>query len=225
MKVVGYKRVSTQGQVRDGISLELQENKIRAYCELNDLELTEIIEDAGLSGKNVSGRPGVQHLLGLIQGKKIDAVVVYKLDRLGRSTQDLLEIATLLEKKGIALHSLTEKLDTSTALGRFFFTLTGSLAELERMVISERTRSAMSQLRVNRKRISGQAEFGYKFDTDGNVVEDSHEQAIISRIRELSTQGMSIRHIQAELTREGYLSRNGNALSISTIHGILRKAA
>ena len=83
----------------------------------------------------------------------------------------------------------------------------------------------MSQLRVNRKRISGQAEFGYKFDTDGNVVEDSHEQAIISRIRELSTQGMSIRHIQAELTREGYLSRNGNALSISTIHGILRKAA
>ena len=225
MKAIGYTRVSTQGQADNGISLEMQETKIRAYCEFNDLDLVEIITDAGLSGKNVTGRPGVQRLLDLIQGKKIDAVVIYKLDRLGRSTSDLLVIAALMKKKNVALHSLTEKLDSSTALGQFFFTLTGALAEMERGIVSERTKSALGQKRANGKRISGQAEFGYEFDADGNVVQNAHEQAIIAKIRQLSSQGMSIRNIQAELTREGYLSRQGNALSVATIHGIMRKAA
>ncbi len=225
MKAIGYTRVSTQGQADNGISLEMQETKIRAYCEFNDLDLVEIITDAGLSGKNVTGRPGVQRLLDLIQGKKVEAVVVYKLDRLGRSTMDLLEISKLLDKKNVSLHSLTEKLDTSTPHGKFFFTLTGALAEMERGIVSERTKSALGQKRANGKRISGQAEFGYEFDADGNVVQNAHEQAIIAKIRQLSSQGMSIRNIQAELTREGYLSRQGNALSVATIHGIMRKAA
>ncbi len=225
MKTVGYIRVSTQGQADQGVSLENQENRIRAYCEFNGLDLVGVIADAGLSGKNVTGRPGAQQLLGLIQARKVEAVVVLKLDRLGRSTQDLLEIATLLDKKGIALHSLTEKLDTSTALGKFFFTLTSALSEMERGIVSERTKSAMSQLRANGKRISGQAEFGFEFDADGNVVQNDHEQAIIGKIGELSAQGMSIRAIQAELAREGYLSRNQKPLSLATIHGILRKAA
>lgn len=225
MKAIGYTRVSTQGQADNGISLEMQETKIRAYCEFNDLDLVEIITDAGLSGKNVTGRPGVQRLLDLIQGKKVEAVVVYKLDRLGRSTMDLLEISKLLDKKNVSLHSLTEKLDTSTPHGKFFFTLTGALAEMERGIVSERTKSALGQKRANGKRISGQAEFGHEFDADGNVVQNAHEQAIIAKIRQLSSQGMSIRNIQAELTREGYLSRQGNALSVATIHGIMRKAA
>ena len=225
MKAIGYARVSTQGQVDNGISLEMQETKIRAYCEFNELDLVEIITDAGLSGKNVTGRPGVQRLLDLIQGRKVEAVVVYKLDRLGRSTMDLLEISKLLDKKNVSLHSLTEKLDTSTPHGKFFFTLTGALAEMERGIVSERTKSALGQLKANGRRTSGQAEFGYEFDADGNVVQNAHEQAIIAKIRQLSSQGMSIRNIQAELTREGYLSRQGNALSVATIHGIMRKAA
>jgi site-specific DNA recombinase len=225
MKAIGYVRVSTQGQVDNGVSLEMQETRIRAYCEFNDLDLVDVITDAGLSGKNVTGRPGAQMLLGMIQARKGDAVVIYKLDRLGRSTSDLLDIAKLMEKKSVTLHSLTEKLDTSTPHGKFFFTLTGALAEMERGIVSERTKSAMSQKRANRQRISGQAEFGFEFDVDGNVVQNDHEQTIIAKIRDLSSQGMSIRNIQAELTREDYLSRNGKPLSIATIHGILRKAA
>ena len=124
-RAVGYIRVSTTGQAKDGFKLPMQESKIRAYCELNELDPIDIIADAGVSGKNLTGRRGAQELISLIERRKIDAVVIYKLDRLGRKTRDLLEISDLLKKKNVALHSLTEKLDTSTPLGQFYFTITG----------------------------------------------------------------------------------------------------
>ena len=83
MKAIGYIRVSTDEQAREGISLENQKAKITAYCELNDLDLVEIIEDAGKSGKDLN-REGIQSLLGKVKARTIDAVVVYKLDRLSR---------------------------------------------------------------------------------------------------------------------------------------------
>ena len=225
MITIGYIRVSTPNQVRDGVSLEMQESKIRAYCDQNDMSLSEIITDAGLSGKNVSGRPGVQRLLGHIKSKKVDSVVIYSLSRLGRSTSDLLQIASLLEKNNITLHSLTEKLDTSSAIGKFFFTLISGLSEMERGLISERTKGALSQKRANGLRISGKAEFGYCFDSEGKILEDEHEQAIIERASELSEQGMSVRKIQSQLAADGYFSRNGKMLSLSTLHRIIRKRA
>ena len=74
MKAIGYVRVSTDEQAREGISLENQKAKITAYCELNDLSLTEIIEDAGKSGKDLN-REGIQALIDLVKGRKVDAVV------------------------------------------------------------------------------------------------------------------------------------------------------
>ena len=67
MKAIGYVRVSTEEQAREGISLDNQKTKIEAYCELNDLELVEIVEDAGKSGKDLN-REGIQSLLNSIKG-------------------------------------------------------------------------------------------------------------------------------------------------------------
>jgi len=78
MKAIGYIRVSTEEQAREGISLENQRAKIETYCSLNDLVLTEVIEDPGRSGKDLN-REGVQRLMDMIKGRRIDAVVVYKL--------------------------------------------------------------------------------------------------------------------------------------------------
>ncbi|MBF0473140.1 MAG: recombinase family protein, partial [Nitrospirae bacterium] len=75
MKAIGYIRVSTNEQVTDGISLDNQKAKIEGYCQLNDLELVEIISDAGLSGKNLK-REGIQKLISKANDKSIGAIVV-----------------------------------------------------------------------------------------------------------------------------------------------------
>src|SRR5690606_15790562 len=130
---------STIDQANDGVSLEAQEAKIKAYCELNDIALLRTYTDAGISGKRADNRPALQDALREIQQGNANALVIYKLDRLARCTIDALAIAQSLDKRGASLHSLTEKLDTGSAMGRFFFTLVASLAEMERGIIAERT--------------------------------------------------------------------------------------
>jgi site-specific DNA recombinase len=221
---VGYVRVSTSGQAQDGFSLEMQEAKIRAYCQFNDLELSEVIVDAGISGKNMTGRPGAQKLISLIESRKIGAVVVYKLDRLGRSTTDLLELATLIQKKNVTLHSISERLDSSTALGRFFFTLTGALAEMERGLISERTIAGMTQKRQEGGRVSRFAPFGYRFDLKGNLESDPNEQKAISRVKYLHSKSYSLESIAKRLESEGYRSRKNTRIGRQQIWKILKAA-
>ncbi|OPY71008.1 MAG: DNA-invertase hin [Syntrophorhabdaceae bacterium PtaU1.Bin034] len=137
MKAVGYVRVSTDEQAREGISLENQRAKIEAYCELHDLTLVEILEDAGKSGKDLN-RDGIQALMEAIKGRKIDAVVVYKLDRLSRRVKDTLSLMDLVEKRLVAFHSITERIDTKTAMGKFFLNIMASMNQWERDTISER---------------------------------------------------------------------------------------
>jgi site-specific DNA recombinase len=221
---IGYIRVSTEKQADFGVSLEMQEKKIRAYCDLNDLNLTEVICDAGISGKNLS-RPGIQRVLELVKAGEVSGIVIYKLDRLGRSTSDLLDIAKLIDKKGVAIHSLTEKIDTSSAIGRFFFTLTSALAEMERGLISERTIAALAEKRAKNERTNFKAQFGYEFTPDGKVIENPIEQRIIQIVVELKAQGESVRGIQKRLTADGYLNRNGKPFATSAIFYMIKKAA
>ncbi|NOQ19220.1 MAG: hypothetical protein GQ571_04530 [Desulfobacterales bacterium] len=101
-KAIGYVRVSTDDQAKEGVSLENQEAKIRSYCDLKDLELLEIIEDAGISAKNLR-RPGAQKVIEMAQKKMVDAVVVYKLDRMFRSTVDALDTNNEPKIRGIGL--------------------------------------------------------------------------------------------------------------------------
>lgn len=81
LRVVGYSRFSTLEQSREGVSLNNQEHKIRAYAELKDMELIEMIVEEGKSGKTMN-RPGLQKIINLINKKQIDGVICYKLDRL-----------------------------------------------------------------------------------------------------------------------------------------------
>ena len=125
--VAGYIRVSTEEQAKEGVSLAAQKRKIKAYCDLNDLHLLTIIQDA-VSGKTLSKRQGLQEVLGLLEQGQISGLVVLKLDRLSRSTRDILDLTDRIEKNGWELHSIMEKLDTSSAQGRFTLTLLASLA-------------------------------------------------------------------------------------------------
>ncbi len=128
-QAIGYIRVSTEQQADEGVSLVSQRAKIEAWCELNDYELTAIYEDVGISGKTIIKRPQLQ--IALKEIKKDMALVVYNLSRLARSTKNCIEIADLLRNKGSDLVSLTEKIDTSSAIGEFFFTLIAALGQME----------------------------------------------------------------------------------------------
>ncbi|HHG1911615.1 TPA: recombinase family protein [Klebsiella pneumoniae] len=130
--LIGYARVSTGDQ-----NLDLQKTAlVRAECE-------QIFEDTA-SGKNAR-RPGLRRAIRRL--KPGDSLVVWKLDRLGRSVRDLISLVSELQDKGIHFRSLTDSIDTSTPAGRFFFHVMSALAEMERELIVERTRAGLAAAR------------------------------------------------------------------------------
>jgi site-specific DNA recombinase len=224
MRAIGYVRVSTTEQTVGGVSLDMQRAKITAYSALEEMELVGILADEGISGSSIHIRPGIQKVLELVRTKQIDAVIIYKLDRVCRNTIESLEIAKLMDRKGIGLHSIMEKLDTKSALGRFFFTLMASLAEMERGIVSERTTAAMERKREKCEPFNANPSYGYRIE-NGRVIPDLQEQAIISRIRLLHAGGHTIWGIREILTTEGMLNRCGKPFGKTQIHNILQRKA
>lgn len=129
----GYARVSTQDQ-----SLSLQ------FDALNHYKVDQIFEEKE-SGKR-KNRPQLDELLKVL--RKGDTVIVYKLDRISRSTKHLIELMEHFDAKGIHFVSIQDKIDTTTAMGRFFFRMLASIAELERDIISERTKDGLTAARA-----------------------------------------------------------------------------
>ena len=104
-KAVCYIRVSTEEQAREGVSLEAQEERLRAYCKMTGLEVVEMIREGGVSAtKLLKDRPGGKILTELINNKKANHVVAFKLDRLFRNAEDALQQTREWDKKGVTLH-------------------------------------------------------------------------------------------------------------------------
>lgn len=218
-KAIGYVRVSTQEQASEGVSLSAQERKIQAYAELNDLSLVGIESDAGLSGKNTD-RAGLQNVLKMAERGEVEAVIVYKLDRLSRKVTDTLEMIERLEKLGVAFHSIQEKVDTKSAIGKFFLTITAAFAEMERNVISERTVAALQEKRKQGK-LAGNVPFGFDLAEDGeSLVENKTEKEIVSLCRELRGRGYTLQAVANELTGKGYQPKTGKKWHCQTIKNI-----
>src|SRR5262249_56997016 len=97
MRAIGYARVSTDKQADRGVSLDAQQEKIRAMAVVHGAELLDILVDGGESAKNLS-RPGMQRLLAFVESRAVDAVIVAKLDRFTRSLKDLCTLLEVLAK-------------------------------------------------------------------------------------------------------------------------------
>lgn len=217
MKAIGYIRVSTEEQAAHGISLDAQRAKIVAYAQVKDLTLVDIIEDAGKSAKDLK-RPGVQEVLKKARRKEIDAVIIVKLDRMFRCTVDALNTAQDFDKRGVALHSIHESLDTQSAMGKFFFTLTAALAEMERGLIGERTRAALAR-KKERGEVYGEVPYGFDV-VDGSLVDNPLEQGIKTRIVKLRQKGMSYQKVADTLNADGITTKKGciwTAMQVSRI--------
>ena len=224
-RAVGYIRVSTDKQADHGVSLEAQQAKLTAYAQLYDLELVEVIIDAGVSAKTLC-RPGLQRALGMLRKGQVTALLVAKLDRLTRSVKDL---GTLVEdyfsSDKITLLSVADNIDTRTAAGRLVLNVLGSVAQWEREVISERTAEALAHKKTQGQKTGGDVPYGYRLLSDGKTLTpDAAEQAMLDAIREARRRGLSQRAVVAELDRQGFTTRKGTALRLTQVQRIMQQA-
>jgi DNA invertase Pin-like site-specific DNA recombinase len=209
-KAFGYVRVSTAGQVEDGVSLEAQRARLTAWCVANGFDLVEVFVDAGLSGGRADNRPGLQAALDATCRER-GVLVVLSLSRLARSTKDTISIAERLDRSGADLVSLSERIDTTSAAGRMVFRMLAVLAEFERDLVSERTASAMAHKRAKGELV-GRVPFGFDLAADGvQLVPNAREQRAVEIIAELRGRGWSLRRIADELTARGVPTKSGGS--------------
>lgn len=173
LRTVAYLRVSTEDQAQAG-TIEAQRTKLQQWAELQDLEILHWYVDDGVSGTlPLTERSAGVDLLRAAQNGMLDRVVVYKLDRLGRSLKVLLQAHDALAAETVTVTSASEPFDTSTHIGRFLFQLLSSLAELERENILERTRNGRERVVAAGKWVGGPCPYGYTVDDQGRLVEDT----------------------------------------------------
>lgn len=221
-RAVAYLRVSTDKQADFGVSLDAQRAKVQMYAELYDVELVEVVVDAGASAKTLE-RKGLQTALAMLDSGKADALLVAKLDRLTRSVRDLGELLDgwFGRKDGPALLSVQEQVDTRTAGGRLVLNVLMSVAQWERETIGERTASAMAHMKAEGAYTGGRAPYGWQADSEGQLHPVATEQAAIVLAQQLHGEGHSLRRVGALLAEAGHLPRSGGTWHGSSIRILL----
>lgn len=208
----GYIRCSTEDQRTNGLSVEVQESKLRAWAMLNDVEIV-IHCDAGISGKSMHNRPALQACLAAMRPGAV--LVTCALDRLSRRTIDALQIAETLAKRGAELVSLKEQIPAGPA-GKLILAVLASLAEIERDACSTRTKAAMEHLAAQGKYCGGKAPYGYRVDGE-HVVPVDGEQAVIVEAKALRAAGLSLRAVAGTLAERGHRSRVGKPFGLTQV--------
>jgi DNA invertase Pin-like site-specific DNA recombinase len=224
-RVIAYLRCSTRKQADEGMSLDVQRDRITAYAALYGLQVVAWEHDAA-SGKDLDRR-GLRRALEGIDEGRADGIVVAKLDRLTRSVRDLGDLITerFGREDGPALLSVAEQIDTRTAGGRLVLNVLSSVSQWEREIISERTTEALDLKRANGERVSRHIPYGKQLAEDGMhvepVPEDHPEYWLLVRARELRGQGLGLRRIAAKLAEEGFRTRLGTPFQTTQIARML----
>jgi DNA invertase Pin-like site-specific DNA recombinase len=185
--------------------MEVQEAKSRAWAEAHDVEVVEVVADAGHSAKNLD-RPGMERVRELVSHSEVDGVLVHKLDRLTRSVADFGTLLDELERHGCSLASVKDSLDTSSAAGRLVVHITLSVSQWEREVISERTVDALAQARENGTYL-GQPPVGYR--VEGGRLVPTERIVVVQRAHALRQGGLSMAAIARQLERDGIKTGSG----------------
>ena len=206
-----YLRVSTKEQAKEGVSLEAQEAKLTAYCTMRELNIIQVVVDAGVSGgKPLHKREGGRVVLNAIKTKQADAVVAYKLDRLFRDCADCLTVTKEWDNKDVALHLVDmggQTLDTSSPMGRFFLTVMAGAAELERGLIGERVSFARQHIgktmAPHKRRQDSEAQSSIKSDGSGDEVARARRiKTLLDKARALFTRHPELVDRIDDVTRE-----------------------
>lgn len=203
-----YVRVSTEEQAKEGLSIDAQIDRCTAFCKARGWEVFQIYTDAGYSAGSLQ-RPALQRLLDDARAGKLEILLVYKIDRFSRKLKDLISILEDLKAQKVNFTSVTEQIDTTTAMGEAFFQIIGVFAQLERGMVKERVEMAF-----DKKIRSGEAlhrpPFGYTYK-NRKLVPNLKEAEHVRHIFEMWAAGINYKDICAKFS-----------LPVSTVYEIIK---
>ena len=205
-KIAGlYIRVSTEDHAREGFSLPEQEKRLRTMCEFKGYEVYNVYEERGISAKTGNYRPEFERLLQDVRDKKVNTIVVLKLDRLTRSVSDWEKILTFLEENDAYLDCANDEINTTNANGKMISRILTSVSQQEIERTSERTKIGLAGA-IKVGHIPHMAPLGYKHE-DKKLVIDYATKDVAIRIFNMYHDGLSYKKISNILNGEKVLDK------------------
>lgn len=223
-KAVAYIRVSSLEQVEDGNSLVTQERLCREYCEKHNLDIVNIFIERGESAKTAN-RTELKKMLEFCANSKnqVSSLIIYKIDRLSRNTDDYSQLRILLKKYKVEIISITEKFEDSP-VGRFIENTMSNVAQFDNDIRTERSVGGMKQT-ILEGRFAFRPPVGYKrILTNGKPdIAPSDKAYFINRIFELTNKGFSnLEEVRQQVIKEGFTLDNGKVPCKQHFYDILR---
>ncbi len=217
-KVAIYARVSTEDQAKEGFSLASQLEKLRSYCKARGWKIAGEYIDDGYSGRNTN-RPAYKKMMEDMS--KWDVLLVMKMDRIHRNSKNFMLMMEELRKKGKEFVSMTESLDTSTAMGRFVMDIIQRIAQLESEQIGERVYDGMRQkARQGAGMLGSPPPYGYAYN-NGSLVVVGEEANVVKKMYEMYLGGHSLKEIEDWLNEEKIKTKKGGEWTKKTVARIL----
>ncbi|OEH86582.1 resolvase [Desulfuribacillus stibiiarsenatis] len=219
-----YCRVSTDEQAREGVSLDEQQVRLKAYCRAMGWDLTPLVfVDDGYSAKSTD-RPQLNKLLAKVKAGELSKIMVTKLDRMSRRLLDLLKMIDLFQEHDVSFISISESFDTNTPSGRLTLQVLGAVAEFERERIRERVFENMIHAAKGGKWLT-QSPYGYRL-FDKELVIHEEEAKIVKRVYEAYLdKGMGCFAVAKMLNKEGIPSRFNKEWSLRSVKLMLTNPA
>ena len=226
-EAIGYVRVSTVRQVEEGNSIQSQIEDVRNYAKSRGLILRSrniVIDDGTSGGIPLWERPNAQRLLKLVESGRYNHVIVTKLDRMFRLTNDAIMSIDEMKEAGVSLHIINmggQSLDTSSAMGQFILTFIASVAQLERGLISERTKEAMTYLRRNRMKFT-RAIYGWNVKENGRLKPNWLEQNRIDFMHwQVKKNGATATMVAKMANKKGWKGKLGGKWQSQTVLNVI----
>lgn len=207
LRVALYTRVSTEDQAREGFSLDAQLDRLRSYAKAQGWTVAGEYVDEGHSGRTTK-RPMYQKMLD--ERAAWDTLLVLKMDRIHRNSRNFMAMMDELQKQGKGFASVTESLDTGTAMGRFVMDIIQRIAQLESDQIGERTYVGMEQkAKTGAGSLGKPAPFGYAYRADRVLEPVLTEVPIVRKIFAMYASDAKRQEIADSLAEDGLATRSG----------------
>ncbi|WP_135851104.1 recombinase family protein [Halorussus salinus] len=214
-----YVRTSS-GNQQYGYSIEEQVRQCTKRCEFLGWDIVYIFRDRAESGKDTE-RPMFQRMMQAAKTGCFDVVVFWKLDRFSRSLLHAVQLEKTLRECGVALHSVTEQIDTTTSAGRFNFRNIANAAEFEREMISERSQMGLKALASEYRWPNDHPPLGYRRTSDGTLEVDDTEANLVEEIFEMYLDRQSMPEVAHELNNNGLSTKTDGEWTHRAVRDVL----
>lgn len=215
-----YARTSKNAQ-KHGYSIDEQVAQCLERCERMGWDVAFVFVDEAESGKDTE-RPKFQEMLKITHSDLIDVVVFWALDRFSRSLQHAVELESELRQRDVALHSLREMIDTTTASGRFNFRSVASAAEFERDMAKQRTRMTLQAIASEHKWPNRDPPLGYNLTSERKLEVNQSEKELVERIFASYLRLRSMPKVADKLNDRGLTTNQGNDWTARAIGDVLQ---